>query len=412
MSAEGKARAEADERAARDAGWAPKKPIYATGRLVNEWGIDNADKSRRQYDDQPLAREALTDLVDTVRAEKRADLDVSTEQIKLNKQGQIVMPSGETIAIEQATFNDLVRALDLPPGAGSYLSDCDPELRAWNVNQWTAGKGNTAWIPKSIKLRTRIERCGRTVYAVVSDSYATYDVDQIAHRLAQVIPADGRGEVIYDGRKFQADVLWHSDVKPEKYVAGEFFKTGLRFRSDDTGGGSCNGSALLWRNLCLNLVILDIAERELFRLRHFGNVGRFRYKINEGIREGLRATEHFRRAWGYAVDDQITPESVKCDKRAPSLDDLMWGVFLAEARRTDAIKRAEVPALVRAWQIEPSATRAGVANAITRHAQTVDPFRADDLERYAGSLLLKNKKPFGWVEPETRDRNALYNATH
>jgi hypothetical protein len=323
----------------------------------------------------------------------------------MDKQGRIVDPAtGERFAVEPEAFGQLCNAVGLPK-AGSYLAACDPDLRARNVNQWLSG-AQGPWAAKDMVLRTRESEAGRVIFAAVSEKYRTYDTDTIARQLADVMPESGRGDVFYNGSRMQVDATWHSDIKPESYVAGEFFKAGMRVRSSDTGGGSLQGSAMLWRNLCLNLIIVDQSTVGLFRMRHLGRVN-MAAKVAQGMRKGQQVIRYFTEKWNAARADDLTEAGRVfnlADTSEPvpteSLTDLMWGAFLAEQRRESiAIKRGEVGDVMAAWQKEPEANRAGFANALTRYAQDVDPFRADDIERSAGRMLASTA-PIAWEAPK------------
>jgi hypothetical protein len=314
--------------------------------MVVDWGVRNADASRKDWEAQPPIQGALHNLADTVRAERRSDRTVNTGSIRMDKQGRIVDPAtGERFAVEPEAFGQLCNAAQGP------------------------------WAAKDMVLRTRESEAGRVIFAAVSEKYRTYDTDTIARQLADVMPESGRGDVFYNGSRMQVDATWHSDIKPESYVAGEFFKAGMRVRSSDTGGGSLQGSAMLWRNLCLNLIIVDQSTVGLFRMRHLGRVN-MAAKVAQGMRKGQQVIRYFTEKWNAARADDLTEAGRVfnlADTSEPvpteSLTDLMWGAFLAEQRRESiAIKRGEVGDVMAAWQKEPEANRAGFANALTRAA--------------------------------------------
>ena len=86
---------------------------------------------------------------------------------------------------------------------------------------------------------------------------------------------------------------------------------------------------------------------------------------------------------------------------AYSVNQLLWGVFVAEqARGVLGVGQKELAGVMRAWQSEPEANRRGIANALTRYAHEGqgDPWHADEIEQSAVSLLL-SKRPLEWVDP-------------
>jgi hypothetical protein len=75
--------------------------------------------------------------------------------------------------------------------------------------------------------------------------------------------------------------------------------------TDDTGGGGLNGYSAVWQNLCLNLIMIDVAKTGAFNIRHIGDHGKLVAQFRAGFRRALDSLEHFRRAWGYAVAENI-----------------------------------------------------------------------------------------------------------
>jgi len=273
-------------------------------------------------------------------------------------------------------------------------------------------------------LRTRLAPDGsRAVFAVVSDRYASVDVGQIAAMVRDAMPEDARATVAYDGRRAQIDVEFHSTVQPEEYVAGEFFRSGIRISTDDTGGGSLKGSAFVVQNLCLNLIVLDRAEKPLFTARHLGDRRRVLSKLREGLRAGLDSMRHFLDAWGYARNTSILDEirasnpALDRDLPNPNLDrsiqtELLLAGLVDALRDRELVpltgKRQEVRnAVIRRWREDPNRapieSRARLVNALTSYAarDVQDPWQRGEIERAAGSLLWAPKggrpAPLPWA---------------
>src|SRR5262249_9089421 len=75
---------------------------------------------------------------------------------------------------------------------------------------------------------------------------------------------------VYDGHRARLNILFHSNIEPERCVAGEIFKAGVLVTSADDGSGAIRISAEVWRNLCRNLIILGRARIPVARRRHVG----------------------------------------------------------------------------------------------------------------------------------------------
>lgn len=419
--AQGEARSQADHDAAVDAGFAPAQPLYQRGTRVIQWGVENARTSRLEHDAKPLVGEMCDEFVQRIRSEQRRDIDVRAVGLNMAKTGELLLP-GPTprrrVDLTQHALRGLVTRLGI--GGARYLSDCWPELRAINVNHWTtklaadeerardieneravAEDRDSRWSPQMFALRVRNnpKRTNPEVFGVVSPRYQAFDVDKIAEAIKLATPDGARGTVAYDGFKARFEVMFHSDVKPEHYVAGEFFKAGVIVRTDDTGGGSISPSAAVWQNLCLNLIIIDRAVQFTPRIRHMGSVEDLAARFRASFTEALSKIDHFVRLWGYACDENIieTSQATTNEKLPVKIEEAIPGFFNGILERELVPIRGRrqniVPQLVQMWERDDSAaagaTRGAIVNAFTRYAHEVnrDPFAEDEIQEAAGALL-------------------------
>lgn len=416
----GEARSKTDLEAAREAGFAPKRTIYTRGTRVIQLGTDNARQARSDFEAKPTVADYCQELARTVAKEDRKDLVSNVRHLRMNGRGEIQLGEARDVAsVEERAFPSLVQNLQMPPGAGSYLSAAWPELRAMNVNAWTeqwgadeaeyAQQGHDD-APDTLVLRTRRSGDTRAVFAAVTESYTAFDVDKIAEAIRLATPPGARGTVTYDGYKARFEVLFHSDVKPEEFVAGEFFRAGVVISTDDTGGGSIQGSAVVFQNLCLNLIVIDEAKQDLFRIRHVGSIRDLARKFSQGFQSALGKLDHFVKAWGYAARENVLdhiPASERPIRLADALPGLFNGIIERElvpvrGRRVETVKR-----LVQAWEADKSsatihhkgATRAAIANAFTRFAHETPqatPWIEDEIQQAAGALIF-GKAPLPYL---------------
>lgn len=350
-----------------------------------------------------------------IAGEARRDVTAVSKELRMDASGRLVLPGGARLPMTERAFTSLVAAHHSGIGGGAYLARCWPKLRALNVNHWLTKIGADelavrnalpaaevdAWQPSSLTLRTRKgAKPGVTeVFGVVSPSYTAFDVDKIARAIAIAMPKEARAEITYDGQRASFDIRFHSKVKPEHYVAGEFFRAGIRVRTDDTGGGAIQVSSTIWQNLCLNLIIIDEQTQGLARIRHVGSVDELAKRLATALKDAKGTLAHFLKAWDYAVTDTIDATTVDAEPgvEVPSrIEDLLPGIFLGLAQRELVpIRRPKeaIPQLMKMWGEDTSAaagaTRGAVVNAITRYAHTVneDPWHEDELERAAGRIL-------------------------
>jgi len=415
-SLEGEIRSGIDELAAIDAGFSPAQPLYRRGTKVIQWGVDNAKASRLEHDAKPLVGEMCDTLIETVKAEKRHDKLVPVRDIRMSKAGEIALPDRERLLITTQAFPGLCNRMGF--GGASYLEKCWAELRAINVNRWAlkisedevdtqiaaaqAEEKPFELSPRELNLRLRSNPNAKRkeIFGVVSPKYAAFDVDKIAAAIKLAVPAEARGTVTYDGYQARFEVMFHSNVQASKYVAGEFFKAGIIIGTNDIGGGSVWGDSAVWQNLCLNLLIIDRAKKGIFRLRHLGSVEELAKKFKIGMADALKSLDHFLTSWDYAVEENVIERTSKALEEAlpADIEEAMRGIFNGILERdlvpVPGRKAKAVPKLMEMWAMDESAaqgpTRAGVVNAFTRYAHTVDmptPFYEDEIQRAAGRLL-------------------------
>lgn len=408
VSESGKARSERDKAAAEAAGFAVRAPLYDRGTIVDETGVANARASRSDWESMPTVAAACDGLIGRIAAENRQDQIARLGELLMTDAGQFVGLGGpdehKRYDITLNAFGSLVSRLGV--GGARYLATCWPELRAHNVNAWLQ-KLAAEDAAKELLMRTRE---GAEIFAVVSPSYTRFDCDKMAEAVKLAASElGGHARVTYDGERARVECLWHSDIQPEDYVAGEFFKAGVIVKSDDTGGGALRGSSVVWQNLCRNLIILDKASMGEFSIRHTASVEEMARRFRAGFEQSLKSIEHFRAAWGFACRDNLA-ESVPTAGQLAARE-LMAGIFraqLADERIPIPVAASKrevvVSGLMAAWDADTSAsagktTRAAVVNAVTRYAHqtaSLDPWAEDDLQSAAGALVF-GKRPLRWA---------------
>lgn len=430
----GRVRSLADVTALRAAGFAMRETIYERGTAVIDTGVKNAQKARREYDRLPLVSEVCDALAAQITAENRRIVPVLARDVSMEPTGRIVLGDAGALDITENGFDGLCEMLGF--GGARYLRErCPAALRAHNVNAQRAllisaedaraaearAESRKVPTPRSIAARVRdrapttkdgvvVDPGGAEVFAAVSTGFPTFDADQIAEAFKLAMPADARGSARYDaastGTRFEA--LFHTTVAPEDFVCGEVFRTGIRVRANDSGDGSIVVRAVAFQNLCLNLIIIDRAGREIARIPHVGTVEALRAEFVKALAKATAAIAPFMKQWGYACREDIIARLTAEDVKLPSDPaEVMRGIFagLLSSRRVRFPRLAGksrqdvLDALMAAWRADVSSatahhrgvTRAAVVNAVTRAAQewihAADPWATDSIELDAAKLL-------------------------
>jgi hypothetical protein len=407
VSEEGRDRALGDEAAARAAGFDPKDPIYEVGSRVNDTGVKNFTRSRAAYDEMPFVSDVCEALESRVQAEKRLDYVVKAPSLSVSGvSGELATPGVGYPMTDRAvqTLSGFVT-----DGGGRYLAGLHTQgrygLLATNLNDHFARavrvdaratekarreNPNAPEVirPVELKLRTRQNTTGRAgdreVWSVVGPQYQDHGVDKIARQVIEAAGQKARGEVRYDGYTATIDVIFHTDVPGSSAVAGEFFKAGVRVRAADDGSGSITVQALLWRNLCLNLIVIDRQRQVTLRRRHVGTG--IAQDVAQGIQVALGKVEHFRRKW-----DEATLENLLERHGVGEPEQVFRGLVAAREVWVPGCTADElVERLMGAWACEQGASKASFLNAITRAAHQYEWHRDDApeyLEERAGQLL-------------------------
>jgi hypothetical protein len=428
----GEIRSSTDFQGALAGGFSPAQTMYRRGTPVIALGVENATASRQAHDKLPTVDAAMTKLIERVKGEERTDRIENLFSLRMDNVGRLAIPAGYfpdgkprnvRIPLAEDSFSPLMTQLGV--GGAQYLSKCWASLRATNFNNWAQRLGEeerqrielqrqmprssdrfdpSTFEPEKVKLRTRKNGDGREVFAVVTPSYTSFDIDKIAEAVRLSMPRDARAEVSYDGFRSIIDVRFHTDVEPAKFVAGEFFKAGIRVRTSDIGNGAINVRSSLFQNLCLNLLCIDQQTQGIANIRHVGSVVILAQKFREALEKAKHSLAHFLDRWNYCAEEKVTRETIEVideSEKPMTLEQLTSGIFEGlRQRELVPLRKADVPKLVEAHKLDTSyaakqygITRTTVANAVTRFAHSMqdDFLFEDELERAAGQLLWSQK---------------------
>lgn len=367
-------RVEEQERELRGAGFALPPPLFAPGTRVTELGDRNFRIERERVEALPPFPGAAASLVERLRAERRHDGKVEPSRLSMREDGTVDLDGSCPMRLEERAFQALCQHLGIGAGARYLAEMCTPYERAWNVN---------AQLPRAPKrpivLRTRWDEQGRSVFAVVTPSYAPFDADQVVSAALPAL-ADARVELAYDDARLTATALF----MPEHVVdlaAGDVFRAGVRLECDDTGRGRIRVTAVVLRNLCLNLIVVAEGEVETMSQVHRGDRERIRAVLPRAVEAARGKVGFFLEAWGHArtlkVDPVETFNAWVATKK----------VIVPGERDGEVV----VNHLVDAWKQEPGNTLADAVNALTRAAHTVPTWNLsvrEELERAAGRIVM------------------------
>ena len=209
---------------------------------------------------------------------------------------------GQSVTLERAAFMQLAQLGGFGLGARYLAERCDPALRAINVNRHFQGQGQ-----RMVSLRMRQPAQGiPQIYAAVTPSYTVVDTDRVLETMTPAL-RDAHTELCYDGQGVRGSALWMPDSIVD-LAAGDVFKTGVRIETDDTGRGRIRIAGVVWRNRCLNLIILGVGSVETCSAVHRGDPQRILDRVREGVLQARDKVGDFLETRGRARQLPVEPE--------------------------------------------------------------------------------------------------------
>lgn len=355
------------------AGFALAPPLYAPGTRVHPLGDRNFRIERQRVEALPPFRGAASAVMATVAHEHRRNVSAPLRELALTESGTLIV-RGEEVSLEVGAFYQLAFHAGFGMGARYLAEKCDRGLRAENVNRQLQKHPD-----KLVTLRLRkTEEALPQAFATVTPTYAVADTDA-ALQVAAPFLEDARAEVYYDGTGVRATALWMPDQVVD-LAAGDIFKAGVRIETDDTGRGRIRVSAVVWRNRCLNLLIIGQGTVETVSQVHRGSSTKILDAVRSGVDVARAKVGDFLTAWGKARSLKTDPERLI----------RMWveekELQVPGERDPDAI----VEALLAAYRKEPGDTYADAVNAVTRAAHENPLWGVnirEELERQAARLV-------------------------
>jgi len=384
-------RAQRQAAVAEQAGFALADPLYALGTPVIPVGVENARLARQEFDDMPSAEEALENLRDKVKAEKRRDISKTAGSLRIcKKTGRLRFGRREAL-LTKTGFGQLFSLLPgAPSHAGTYLADVPPDRRAREARFIFSANAD-----KEVVLRLRNPEGSKLpqVYSVVTPTYTDIGPSLLSEQLLRLVKKENRlaetkGDIVYGGTWTNIRLVTHTTVEPEKFVAGEVFRAAVMFKLSDDKRSSVLAFAEAMRNLCLNLILVDTARQGLMRRRHVGDISRISDEIYAATLAGLEKIQPFMDMWstgrGIAIEDRTEAVEILTGSREESKS----GAFIS-LPHVEPVAMAS--ALTDAWDKEPESNLTGLANAMTRashEAAWPSPvLAAEILQHQAGQLL-------------------------
>lgn len=176
--------------------------------------------------------------------------------------------------LQPHALTQLGTKLGIPAG---YLQRCEPELRAQNVNRWLDDQNAPVLL--------RFDRM--EVRAVLSTRYRPLDNHEVVNAMLGVLPEDSRLRFELTATRLEVQLIGNE--------SDGSLRDGLHLTNSEVGYASVSLSALIYRGICLNGLIMGHG-RYTWSKRHIGATD-LRDAFNEQVPHLIEASAEARGAF-------------------------------------------------------------------------------------------------------------------
>lgn len=354
--------------------------FYAKGTKMMADGEAVARGYAREFKSRNLTAIECADAKAAITAENRTDVEVPLKDLTVDDRGVLVGPDNLELELTEQAFRQL----------SSHAMVSVPKALRGNVN---------LWLPRSrkvLKARTRDKRKGRLtpakreMFALVTDKYTPFDIDEVAGAIAETLGKDDLSRAVfkYDGSKAKFDVCLNAEYSmPDELAVGRVHRVGARIETADDGTSGIWAKLYAERISCINCTILK-GDNCVFYRKHVGSVDECVDLFKEAMGYADVAIAQFAELWGMAGDnvykDTETGEQLSASEAMKRL--VGKGLVHVPYVKGGAL----LSKLEDAWNVEPGDSVQSVNRAITRMAHSESwksKWYTEEVEEQAGELL-------------------------
>lgn len=364
--------------------------IIPEGESLIPYGVERQRALQEDIYSLPTLAEAIQVLRDIRQEQHPKDTKIAIQRVRLNavnggiygKGYEGVPPLGYT----ETGFNQLAQFVKPPSvssGFTSTLLALPPAIRSEAFNYFT----ENATEDKSVILRSArmpaivngAPILRRSINAVVSERYTGVEDHDILADVNSVLPDGARARYTQTENRSDLEILWPAMSRELK--VGDIALIGVQITNSQVKKAAIRLVPKVLRVLCLNFTTAwgEGAENEI-SIRHIGEA---RQKFAIALRKAIDTVAPFVLAFGDAYQNRLpafAPTRGEAIGRFIKAFDLSekFGPQIAGVWDADGAKSA-------------GDTLAGLANAVTRAAQTLTLEGAEHYEKAAGRIVMQ-----GW----------------
>jgi hypothetical protein len=363
--------------------------IIPEGESLIPYGVERQRMLKEEIYSLPTLAEAGKILRD-IRAEQHPkDTKVAVQRIRMSPDNGGVYGLGyeasPTLGYTETGFNQLstfVKPASVTSGFTSTLLALPPKIRSEAFNHFASNQtGERNAVLRSVRvpfLKNGAVILRRSLSAVVSERYSAVDDHDIVDDINAVLPDGARVRYTQNESRSDIEILWPAMTRELK--VGDVALIAVQVTNSQVKKAAIRLTPKILRVLCLNFTTAwGEGETEVV-IRHIGEA---RQKFAAALKKAIGTVAPFVIAFGDAYQNRLPAF-------APTRGEVV-GRFL----KTFELSEKVGPQIVGVWDAdgEKSAgdTLAGLANAVTRAAQTFTIEGAEPYEKAAGRIVMQ-----GW----------------
>lgn len=229
---------------------------------------------------------ALGDLASVLqrRAADYTDEVVDVRDVRMDSEDGSLAVGSSRYPLQPHALTQLGTKLGIPAG---YLQRCEPELRAQNVNRWMEDQNSPVLL--------RFDRM--EVRAVLSTRYRPLDNHEVVNAMLGTLPEDSRLRFELTATRMEVQLIGNQ--------GDGSLRDGLHLTNSEVGAASVSLSALIYRGICLNGLIMGHGSYTWSK-RHIGATDlhhAFNEQVPHLIEASAEARTSFKGTTGVVVND-------------------------------------------------------------------------------------------------------------
>lgn len=336
---------------------------------------------RNRYEDTQMKQgKTLTQLAAELerQQDKKRDFIAPTSLLQMLPDGRMAVDAKEVFDTELHFQNQIAAEYDI---SKKYWEKMPTELRAINVNHWLHKQ------PAKKMIRT-LDGKAR---AFLSDKYRALDNFDLAEAVLPVLAEQPDMQII--STELTTERMYIKALFPRiqgEVAKGDLVQSGVVISNSEVGNGSLRVEPLVYRLVCLNGMISNIATRKY----HVGRGAGDDFAREVMRTETMKATD---KAFWMAIQDTVraSVDQAAFNRTVEAMAETQgWKIEADPIKVVERVQKhftfneSETNGVLKHLLAGNDLTGYGLLNAITRTSQDIEDYtRATEFERIGGQII-------------------------